>query len=110
MAKGAGLRDWKIQRITAILMVIYTFFFVGYWWMQPTLSYDTWKLFFSMPFMRITTPLIVAAIAWHAWIGMWTVSTDYIPGFKWRLLFNTVVVVTLLGFFLWNALLVGSLA
>lgn len=108
MARGAGLRDWKIQRITAILMIAYTFFLIGYLCYQPVISYAVWHDLFGMPAMRLATPGVVVAIAWHAWIGAWTVGTDYITSYKGRIFYQTLIASTVLGCILWSIWLFGS--
>jgi succinate dehydrogenase / fumarate reductase membrane anchor subunit len=73
-----GPSNWKIQRITSILMAVYLFFIVGYLMTNPALTYDQWSELNSLLPMRVFTLLVVAAVAFHAWIGMRCVFTDYI--------------------------------
>ena len=37
-----GLRDWLLQRITAMVMAVYLFLLAGYLMLQPILDYDVW--------------------------------------------------------------------
>ena len=73
-----GPSNWKVQRITSILMAVYLFFIVGYLMTNPALTYDQWSELNSLLPMRVFTLLVVAAVAFHAWIGMRCVFTDYI--------------------------------
>ena len=73
-----GPSNWKIQRITSILMAVYLVFIVGYLMTNPALTYDQWSELNSLLPMRVFTLLVVAAVAFHAWIGMRCVFTDYI--------------------------------
>ena len=73
-----GPSNWKIQRITSILMAVYLVFIVGYLMTNPALTYDQWSELNSLLSMRVFTLLVVAAVAFHAWIGMRCVFTDYI--------------------------------
>ena len=73
-----GPSNWKIQRITSILMAVYLIFIVGYLMTNPALTYDQWSELNSLLPMRVFTLLVVAAVAFHAWIGMRCVFTDYI--------------------------------
>ena len=75
-----GPSNWIIQRITAIVMAAYLFFIVGYLITNPALTYDQWSELNNLLLMRVFTLVTVAAVAFHAWIGMRCVLTDYITG------------------------------
>ena len=73
-----GPNNWIIQRITAIVMAVYLFFIVGFLVANPALTYDQWSALNGLLSMRIFTLVTIAAVAFHAWIGMRCVLTDYI--------------------------------
>ena len=73
-----GPNNWIIQRITAIVMTAYLFFIVGFLVINPALTYDQWSALNGLLSMRIFTLVTIAAVAFHAWIGMRCVLTDYI--------------------------------
>ena len=73
-----GPNNWIIQRITAIVMTAYLFFIVGFLVANPVLTYDQWSALNGLLSMRIFTLVTIAAVAFHAWIGMRCVLTDYI--------------------------------
>ncbi|MBC8381617.1 MAG: succinate dehydrogenase / fumarate reductase membrane anchor subunit [Porticoccaceae bacterium] len=73
-----GPSNWIIQRITAIVMAAYLFFIVGFLVINPALTYDQWSALNGLLSMRIFTLVTIAAVAFHAWIGMRCVLTDYI--------------------------------
>ena len=73
-----GPNNWIIQRITAIVMAAYLFFIVGFLVANPVLTYDQWLALNGLLSMRIFTLVTIAAVAFHAWIGMRCVLTDYI--------------------------------
>tara|TARA_B110001450_G_C17629901_1_gene484766 strand:+ start:1343 stop:1711 length:369 start_codon:yes stop_codon:yes gene_type:complete len=74
----SGPNNWIIQRITAIVMTAYLFFIVGFLVANPVLTYDQWSALNGLLSMRIFTLVTIAAVAFHAWIGMRCVLTDYI--------------------------------
>lgn len=74
----SGLYDWLIQRVTAAVLTVYTVFLVAYILLHPDLTYDQWRLLFSQFWMRVFSLLALISIAAHAWIGLWSVLTDYI--------------------------------
>ena len=73
-----GPSDWIIQRITSVLMLAYIIFLVGYVLANPVLTYGQWSELNSLLSMRLFTLVTISAVAYHAWIGMWCVLTDYV--------------------------------
>ena len=74
----SGLSDWMIQRISAWVMTSYLVFIVGYLLANPNLDYAQWvELNSSLP-MRMFSLITILSIAAHAWIGIWSVLTDYV--------------------------------
>jgi succinate dehydrogenase / fumarate reductase membrane anchor subunit len=74
----SGLSDFVIQRVTAIVLLVYTLCVVGWLLSRPDADYAAFVAYFGHPAMQVFSTLAVLSIAAHAWIGMWTVATDYI--------------------------------
>lgn len=105
----SGLSDWLIQRVTAVVLLAYTLFLVSFIFFGPTLEYATWKALFAATWMRIFSLGAILSIAAHAWIGLWSVSTDYFTerllgpkGNVIRLLFQAVVAIVLFVYVIWG--------
>lgn len=94
-----GLRDWMIQRISALLMVIYTVLLMGFFLTHPDVSFADWHGLFSSHWMKIITLLVLASLLYHAWVGMWTIMTDYVKPFVICFAINTIVLLLLIAFF-----------
>ena len=73
-----GLSDFIVQRVTAYILAAYTVFLVGYLLIQGEMVYADWQMLFSHTWMQIFTMLALVSTCAHAWIGMWTIGTDYI--------------------------------
>lgn len=86
----SGLYDWMMQRVTAVVLAAYVVFMVAYLLLHPDLEYTQWKALFSGTCMRIFTLLTLLSLVAHAWIGLWSVSTDYIKPTGARFLFQCV--------------------
>ena len=97
----AGLFDWIIQRISAILIGAYAIFIFIYLLDHPSLTYSTWHSLYDNIWMRIATIIVTISILWHAWIGLWTVFTDYVKVKGVRLLLEVLVILALLAYFIW---------
>jgi succinate dehydrogenase / fumarate reductase, membrane anchor subunit len=89
----SGLSDWLMQRLTAVVLLAYFVFVVGYLVMNPDVTFVEWKQLFSCTAMRAFTTLTVLSVVMHAWIGLWSVSTDYMTV---RLMGHKATVVRLL--------------
>ena len=105
----SGLYDWLIQRITAVVLALYTFFIVGYLIANPDLSYDQWRGLFSQFWMRLFTLAAILSAAAHAWIGLWSVFTDYLTPMTLgksatvvRLTVQVICGIVTLAFVLWG--------
>lgn len=73
-----GLYDWLIQRATAVILGVYFIVVIGYLASSSDLSYQAWRDFITCPAMAIFSSIALLSLAAHAWIGLWTVSTDYL--------------------------------
>lgn len=105
----SGLSDWLIQRVTAVVLLAYTILIVGIVFFCSELNYATWSALFATTWMRIFSLAAVLSIAAHAWIGLWSVSTDYFTerllgskGTVIRLVFQAVVAIVLFSYVIWG--------
>jgi succinate dehydrogenase / fumarate reductase, membrane anchor subunit len=52
--------------------------------------------------MRIFSLLALLSLFYHAWIGIWTVITDYIKPVALRLIIEIIVVLALICYLIWG--------
>jgi len=97
-----GLRDWLIQRVTALVLAAYTIFLCAFFILHPDLDFKTWHSLFDSIFMRTFSLLAMLSVLLHAWIGLWTISTDYLKCVYARLSFQIIIFLALLSFFIWG--------
>ena len=102
----SGLRDWLIQRVTAVVLALYTLFLLGFILLHHPLTYANWQGLFANGFMRIFTFLTLLSVVYHTWVGLWTVFTDYIKCSWLRLILQVIVVIALLGYLVWGVAIV----
>ena len=74
----SGLYDWVVQRLTAVILGVYFVGLFGYLIMNPDLNFQQWQALFSTTWMRIASLMALLSLCAHAWVGLWTVSTDYL--------------------------------
>jgi len=97
-----GLRDWLMQRITAVLMALYCVALAGYLLMQPYLDYGIWTALFSSLPVRTITLLFLLSLFYHAWVGIRDIVMDYVKPAGVRLLIHLVVILALLLYVIWS--------
>ncbi len=74
----SGLADFVVQRVSAVILALYTLCLLGFFLSTQPLTHAALADFFwSMPMQLFSTLAILSTVA-HAWIGLWTVGTDYI--------------------------------
>ncbi len=99
---GNGLRDWLLQRISAVILGLYVLFLVGYFICHSPMTYAQWHGLLSGNVMRIFSFLALLSMVYHTWIGLWTVFTDYIKCYCLRLILQVLVVIALLSYLVWG--------
>ena len=73
-----GVTDWLIQRVSAMVLALYTLCILAFIVLNPDLTYGTWMAFHNHPAMEIFTMLALVSTCAHAWIGMWAIGSDYL--------------------------------
>lgn len=97
-----GLRDWLIQRFSAVVVGVYTIFLLAYIVFHQPLTYSLWYGLFHNKCMQLASLMTLLSLLLHAWIGVWTVTTDYLKPFYLRLFVQVAVVLFLLACFMWG--------
>ncbi|MBE7939054.1 MULTISPECIES: succinate dehydrogenase, hydrophobic membrane anchor protein [Ramlibacter] len=93
-----GLRDWLSQRVTAILMALFTLVVLAQVLLsRGPIGYDKWAGIFAAQWMKVLTFAVIAALLWHVWVGMRDVFMDYIKPVAIRLAAQVFTIVWLVG-------------
>ena len=93
-----GLRDWLAQRITAVLMALFTLAIVVQVLLPGEMGYDKWAGIFSRQWMKVLSFAMVIALLVHAWVGMRDILMDYVKPLVVRLvLLEVFTIVWLVG-------------
>ncbi len=104
---GNGLRDWLYQRVSALVLAVYTLFIMGFI-MTRSMDYAAWVGLFHHTGVKIFSVLAALSLLVHAWVGVWTILTDYIKMASLRLSLEIVVILALLFYFIWAIIIVWS--
>lgn len=97
-----GLRDWLAQRITAVVMAVYTVIILVVVMAGMPLSYGVWKDLFTQGWMRVATLLFAASLGWHMWVGIRNVIMDYVKPAGLRLALEVGVLLVITGYLGWT--------
>lgn len=98
-----GFRDWLAQRVTAVVMALYTLVLAFCVLTMPDASYESWRGVFSGGFMKFATFLFFMSLFFHAWIGVRDIFMDYIKPTGIRLALHSIVALALIGYAGWAA-------
>lgn len=105
LAVGAhyGFRDWLAQRVTAVVMALYTVFFLIQIALLPAYDNGAWRGLFAGGFMKFATFLFFMALFFHAWIGVRDIWMDYVKPISVRLALHVATLFVLVGYAGWVA-------
>ena len=97
-----GLRDWLAQRVTAVIMALYSVIAVVVLIFNKPITYGVWRDLFSQGWMRVATLLFIASLAWHAWVGVRDILMDYVKPDGLRLALQVMVLLTIAAYVGWT--------
>ncbi len=111
---GYGVKDFIAQRVTAVILVIYTLVLGVLALLTPEFNYEGWVgLFnfrtFTFPMGQVLATLAVLAVAYHAWIGVRDIWMDYVRATGVRLVLHVLTILWLLGAVVYAAKILWSL-
>jgi len=97
-----GLRDWLIQRVTALVLTAFVVLVVCGLALAGRLDYGTWAGIFAPVPMKLLTVLTIVALCYHAWIGVRDIWMDYVKPAGLRLGLHVATILWLLYCLIWS--------
>jgi succinate dehydrogenase / fumarate reductase, membrane anchor subunit len=93
-----GLRDWLAQRVTAVLMALFTVVVLAQViFSKGPIGYDKWAGIFSAQWMKALTFTVIVALLYHAWVGVRDIWMDYVKPVSVRLSLQVFSIVWLVS-------------
>lgn len=105
----SGLHDWMIQRVTAVVLAAYIIYLTVFILSTPQLQFEVWQALFAQTGFKIFSFIAIASLCFHAWVGLWIISTDYLNVTSVRLVFQVLVIISCFALLLWGAQILWSL-
>jgi len=95
-----GTLDFLAQRITAIIMAVYTLVLLIGLLTASEWNYAAWKALFTfhvatLPAGQLLATLAFFSLAWHAWIGVRDIWMDYVRAAGLRLFLQVMTILWL---------------
>lgn len=103
-----GLRDWLIQRITALVLAIFVVLVVFGMAVAGHLDYGAWSAIFAPVPMKLLTVLAFVALCYHAWIGVRDIWMDYVKPVAVRLALHVLTILWLVYCLFWSVEILWS--
>lgn len=98
-----GLKDWLAQRITAIVMALYTIILLITFLTGSNFSYDGWAGLLAQQWFKIMTFVVFIALFYHAWVGVRDIWMDYVKPVSVRLALQVATILWLIACAGWTA-------
>ena len=105
---GNGLKDWLIQRVTAVILGIYLLVLFAFFLSHSHVTYEQWSALMHCKIFMVLNVITMLSLVLHAWIGLWTVTTDYVKSTLIRLPLQMLIVLGLLGLLIWFFMILWS--
>jgi len=103
-----GLKDWLAQRVTAVLMAVYTFTLLYAFLSGNNFTYEGWAGLFARQWFKLFSLVTFAALFYHAWVGVRDIWMDYVKPVGLRLTLQIATIVWLVVCAAWAVQILWS--
>lgn len=103
-----GMRDWLAQRLTAILMAVFTIVLLVSFLTGQNFTYEGWAGLFARQWFKLFTMVTFFGLFYHAWVGIRDIWMDYVKPVGIRLTLQTLTLLWLLGCAAWTVQILWS--
>ena len=97
-----SLRNWLMQRVTAIVMALYSLFMAAFLLVHQPLRFADWSGLFGNSWMRIASLLFLLCLYLHAWGGVRSILMDYVRSAAIRRTAEALVILALVAYVAWS--------
>ncbi len=104
-----GLKDWLAQRVTGVIMAVYTLVMFAAAQGGATASREAWQAFMAHGFIRFISFLFIVSLCWHAWVGVRDIWMDYMNSAALRVILHVLTLLALVGYAGWAVQIIWRL-
>jgi len=92
------MRDWLSQRVTAVLMALFTVLVLAELiFTKGPIGYTQWAGIFSPQWMKALTFTVILSLLYHVWVGMRNIFQDYVHPYGVRFVLDVFAIVWLVS-------------
>ncbi|WP_075792592.1 succinate dehydrogenase, hydrophobic membrane anchor protein [Massilia putida] len=103
-----GMRDWLAQRVTAIVMVVFTVILLASFLTGQNFTYEGWAGLFARQWFKLFTMVTFFGLFYHVWVGIRDIWMDYVKPVGIRLTLQIATVLWLLACAAWTVQILWS--
>lgn len=103
-----GLKGWLMQRVTAVIMVMFTLVLIGLLITTGEVNYTSWKSLFQNTAFRVLMLLFLLSLYLHAFVGTRDIIMDYIKPTGLKLVMQMSIIVFLVACTIWSVSILWS--
>jgi succinate dehydrogenase / fumarate reductase membrane anchor subunit len=103
-----GVKDWLAQRVTAVLMVIYTAVLLVSFLTGNNFTYEGWAGLFAQQWFKLFSLVTLFGLFYHAWVGMRDIWMDYVKPVGIRLTLQIATIGWLIACAVWSVQILWS--
>lgn len=97
-----GLRDWLVQRVTAVVIALWIVLLLGALLWSGGFDQAGWRALWASTAFRLVSFLFVVSVLWHAWVGVRNILMDYVKPALLRLSIQCAVIAALVVYLGWT--------
>jgi len=103
-----GMRDWLAQRVTAIVMIVFTVILLVSFLTGQNFTYEGWAGLFARQWFKLFTMVTFFGLFYHVWVGVRDIWMDYVKPVGIRLTLQIATVLWLLACAAWTVQILWS--
>ena len=106
---GYGLKDWLAQRITGVVMAVFTLIMFAAALGGAMASREAWQAFMGNGLIRFLSFLFILSLCYHAWVGVRDIWMDYVKPASVRVILHVLTLLALVGYAGWAVQIIWRL-
>ena len=103
-----GLKDWLAQRVTALVMLVYTITLLVSFLTGSNFTYEGWAGLFAQQWFKLFSVVTFFGLFYHAWVGMRDIWMDYVKSVGVRLTLQIATLLWLIACAAWTVQILWS--